>query len=114
LEVLPGGRRLRATRVEAGGVGVEVALPGLPEQPADDPLGVLVSLLPEQPVAEATVRVEDVECGPVLVAEGPPDREVVVDRDGVPHSDLLRGLTDVVEVPLEHELGGVDADQHQP
>jgi hypothetical protein len=48
-----------------------------------------------------------------VVVEGTPDRIVVVDRDRVLDPQLPHGPADVVRVLLEHELGGVHADDHQ-
>ena len=46
--------------------------------------------------------------------EGGPDRVVVVDRDRVVDPSLRRRLPDAVELVLEGELRGVDADDDQP
>jgi len=54
-EVLPVGRCFCASRVDTGGAGVEVPLSGFLEQLADDPLGLVVSVLPEHLVPETTV-----------------------------------------------------------
>jgi len=38
---------------------------------------------------------------------------VIVDHDGIVDIPFLRGLADIVEIVLEGEFGGVDADHHQ-
>ena len=58
--------------------------------------------------------VGDVERRPEVVVEGAPDAVVAVDRDRVLDAEVARLRDDVVEVPLEAELGRVDADDGQP
>jgi len=47
-------------------------------------------LLPETVVPEPTSAVGEIERGPVVVFEGPPDLEVVIDRGGMSGVGLLR------------------------
>src|SRR4051812_14792980 len=60
------------------------------------------------------LRVHEVERGPSLVAEGTPDREVVVHRDWIVHAHLHEGGAYLLDLVLERELRRVCADQHQP
>ena len=61
-------------------------------------------------MAKAALGIEQVQRGPVLVAEGLPDGEVVVDRHRERDVDVPHGLAHVLQVPLELELRGVDTD----
>src|SRR5829696_3913617 len=65
-------------------------------------------------MADPSFRVRDVHGRPVPVAECTPDLVVAVERDRIPNVHVLRGPANIVDVPLERELGGVDADHHQP
>ena len=58
--------------------------------------------------------VGDVDRRPEVIREGAPDAVVAVDRDGELDAQGAGLRDDVVEVPLETELGGVDADDGQP
>ena len=64
-------------------------------------------------VPDASLRVDEVQGRPVVVRECVPDRVLVVDRDRVRDTHLVEGGADVVEVPLERELGRVDADRDE-
>jgi hypothetical protein len=64
-------------------------------------------------VPELPLRVDEVEGRPVSVAEGIPDRVVVVDRDRIVDPQVSGGSAEVVEVVLDVELGRMDADHHQ-
>jgi hypothetical protein len=65
-------------------------------------------------VADDAVGVDEVQRRPVVVVEGAPDRVVVVDRDRVVDPSLRRRQPHTVELVLEGELRGVDADDDQP
>jgi hypothetical protein len=73
----------------------------------------LVVALTKAVVPNLPLAVDEVERRPVVVAEGGPDGVVVVDRDRVVDPQVVDLLADVVEVVLEVELGGVDADHDQ-
>jgi hypothetical protein len=64
-------------------------------------------------VPEASLRIGEVEGGPVVVVEGTPYRIVVVGGDRVVDLQLLDGPADVTGIVLERELGCVDADHHE-
>src|SRR5919204_3740867 len=55
----------------------------------------------------------DVHGGPVVVREGAPDRVLGVERDRILDALVRSGPADVVGLPLERELGSVDADNDQ-
>ena len=63
---------------------------------------------------DATLRIGDVERGPVLVGEGVPNGVVVVDRDRVLDLQLARCSSNVVDVVLDVELRRVHADDDEP
>src|SRR5215813_2460138 len=62
---------------------------------------------------DASLRVGEVESGPVMVVEGTPYRVVVIGRNRVTDPHVLHGAADVIGVSLECELGCVDADHDQ-
>jgi hypothetical protein len=64
-------------------------------------------------VPDLPFRVRDVHGGPVVVREGTPDRVLGVERDRILDALVRSGPADVVGVPLERELGRVDADDDQ-
>jgi hypothetical protein len=80
------------------------------EQLLDDHLGHRVLTLTEVMESDPAFLVGDVERRPVVVRERGPNRVVGVDRDGILHAEGPRLRGDVLNVPFEIELGGVDAD----
>jgi hypothetical protein len=78
------------------------------------PFGLLVAALAELVMANASLRVDEVERGPILIAECIPDREVVVDRNRIRNPHVFDCPPDVVQIMLERELGRMHADHHQP
>ena len=91
----------------------DVVVAGLPKQHLDGHLALLVAALAKVHVSDLPFGVRDVHGRPVVVVEGAPDREVGVERDRIVDSHVIRGPADVVGVPLERELGRVDADDDQ-
>jgi hypothetical protein len=83
------------------------------EQPLDDADRLLVPSFTEVVVADGAVRVDDVERRPKVIVERAPHRVVVVERDGVLDPAGLRRSPDELDVVLERELRGVDADHDQ-
>src|SRR3954454_24387713 len=84
------------------------------EQALDRALRLLVAPLAEVVVADDAVAVDEVERGPVLVAEGAPDPVVAVDGHRIVDRSFLRRLLDPVDLVLERELRRVDSDHDQP
>jgi len=64
-------------------------------------------------VADVAGGVDQVLRGPVLVAERVPGAVVVVLDDRVAKAELGDRVFDVRGLPLERELGSVNADDHQ-
>ena len=64
-------------------------------------------------VADDAVLVDEVLGGPVAVVEGVPGVEVVVLHNGPGEAVIGNSLPDVVNVMLELELRGVDADDNE-
>src|SRR5919112_6540666 len=106
-QVVPVGLRLHSHPFH----GHEFALDA--EEFLDHALRLLVAPLAEMLVADDAVRVDEVERRPVIVGEGAPDRVVVVGRDRIVDRSLLRGPPHAVDVVLERELWGMDADHDQ-
>ena len=75
---------------------------------------MLVASLAEVLVADEAAAVDEVQRRPVVVVEGAPDGVFVVDRDRVVDPSLGGRLPHAVELVLEGELRGVDADDDQP
>jgi hypothetical protein len=92
--------------------GDELALDA--EQLLDDTLGLLIATLAKVLVDDDAVGVDEVQRRPVMVVEGAPDGVVVVDRDRVVDPSGPGRPPDEVELVLEGELRGVDADDDQP
>ena len=59
------------------------------------------------------MRIDEIEGRPILVVEGPPYRIVVIDRDRIIDSHLLRGSAHVLDVFLKCELRRVHADHDE-
>ena len=87
---------------------------GLPQEHLEDHLGLLVVAFAEVVVPDATLGIDEVQGGPVVVVERLPDGVVVVHHDRVADVHLLDGAAHVVEVALELELGRLHADDRQP
>ena len=85
----------------------------LEQELLDDHLGHRVLPLTEVMEADPPLCVGDVDGRPEVIREGAPDAVVAVDRDRVLDAEGPRVRDDVVQVPLEAELGGVDADDRQ-
>src|SRR5438552_16796005 len=85
----------------------------LRQQPLNQLLGLVVLALAETVPANASARINEVECRPIVIVEGAPDRVVVIDRDGVFDVHLPHRTTDVVDVPFERELGRVYTDDDE-
>ena len=112
-QAVPVGGSLHAAGIHGDQIRADAAGAGVGQQLLQDHLGLLIAALAEAMVADLALGVDEVEGRPVVVVEGSPDRVVVVDRDRVVDPQLLDGAADVVEVVLDVEFGGVDADDHQ-
>src|SRR5262249_3438724 len=80
LEPGPVRRQFQALAVDDDRGAVEIAGSGFGQQRLDDALGFLILAFAELLVADAPLRVDEIERRPVLVVEGAPDRVVVVDH----------------------------------
>src|SRR5262249_55933898 len=72
----------------------------------------LVVTLAEAMVPNATLRVDEVKSGPVMVGEGAPDLIVVIDRDRPIDAHCPGGTLHVVEFVLKRELRRVHTNHH--
>src|SRR5215471_13147768 len=64
-------------------------------------------------MSNAASRIDDIERRPIMVIEGSPYREIIVDRDWIKDPHVFRLSADIVDVSLEREFGRVHADHHQ-
>src|SRR3954451_8275460 len=83
---------------------------GLGEQRANRSFSTTVVTLTDVRVANLAGAIDEVHGRPVLVSVRVPSDEVVVQPDGIVEPVLLHGTLDVLNGPLECELGTVDAD----
>ena len=113
LQVAPIGFGFGTSGNHRGQSMTDVFVSGFFEQLPDDPLGLFVAAFAELMMPDAPLRIDDVERRPIVIVERPPHRKIIVDGDGIIDFHLLRGLTDVVDVSLKHELGRVHADNDQ-
>ena len=72
-----------------------------------------VGALAEVVESDLAVAAHEVDGRPIVVLEGPPDRETVVDDDRVADAQFACGAAHVVDVVLEAELGRVHADDDE-
>jgi hypothetical protein len=93
---------------------IDALASGLAQQMLDHPLAVVVLALAEVVVSDLALRVCEVDGRPVTVGEGAPHPVVAIERDRVLDSHGLRGLADVLDLPLERKLGRMDADDDKP
>jgi hypothetical protein len=73
LHVVPIGWRFHSCRINRHDTRVVSTGAGFPEQALDELLGLLVLALAKLMVANAAPRIDQVQSGPILVAEGAPD-----------------------------------------
>jgi len=85
----------------------------LGQQLLDHLLRLVVLVLAELVVADAPLRVDEIERGPVLVVEPAPDREVAVDGDREVDLQILDRPVNVGRTLLERELRRVHADHDE-
>jgi hypothetical protein len=112
-QVVPVGGDLRATGVDCNQILRDPVVSRLGQQLLDDSFRLVVVALAELVVADAPLRVCEIERWPVMVVERAPDRILIVDRDRIRDPHLLYRAADVLEVMLEGELWGVHTDHDQ-
>jgi hypothetical protein len=84
------------------------------EQLLDHALGLLVPSFAELVLADDAFTVDEVQGGPVPVAERPPDLVAVVDGDRPLDSPPRHLAAHAVEVLLELELRRLDSEDDEP
>ena len=77
-------------------------------------LRLFVTTFAEVLIADDALGVDEVERRPVVVVEGFPDLVVVVHCNGIVDVAIFDCLPYAVDLVLEPELWGVDADDDQP
>jgi hypothetical protein len=82
-QVGPVGRRFNTAGNDGDAVVTDPVAARVSQQSLDHPLRFLVRLLAEVVVPDPSFGVGDVDRRPVVVAEGPPERVVRVDRDRI-------------------------------
>jgi hypothetical protein len=83
------------------------------EELLDQPLGLVVAALAERMMADAAIGADEIDRRPGLIVERPPDREVIVDHDGVADAERDRCFQHIAGIPLEGEFRCVHADHHK-
>jgi hypothetical protein len=106
--VAPVGCRLHADPFDGDGCTLDA------EQPLEEALRGFVAAFAEVVIPDDAVCVDEVESGPEAVLESPPDRIVVVERDGVVDLPFVDSLPDPVRIVFERELWRVDSNYDQP
>src|SRR5215472_3586173 len=62
---------------------------------------------------DAALRIDEIESGPILIAESAPYRVAAVDCDGKGDANLLDCMSHVAQILLEFKLRRVHSDHHQ-
>src|SRR5437870_11642589 len=83
------------------------------QQLLNDPFRLFVFALAEMMMANAPLRIDEIEGRPIFVLERTPYRIVVIDRDRITDLHVLGGSANVIDVFLECELRTVHTDHHQ-
>src|SRR5262249_43022352 len=107
------GSHLDAASVDRRGVTVDPGDTRFGQQRLDDHLRLLIRAFAELTVPDAALRIDEIQRGPILVAETAPYDVLAVDRDRIVDAHVLHGPADVARVLFERELRRVDADHHQ-
>src|SRR5688572_29261876 len=112
-QIVPIRRHLDTAGINRHDAIASAARAGFGQQPLNGRFRAMVLALAEVMLANASVRVDEIEGGPVLVLEGAPDRVIVIDHDRILDLHLPHGTTNVVEVVFESELGCVHSYQDE-
>src|SRR5437870_9366143 len=86
---------------------------GLGQQLLNDPFRLFVFTLAEMMMANAPLRIDEIEGRPIFVVESTPYRIIAIDRDWIVDPHVLRCPANVIDVFLECELRRVHTDHHQ-
>ena len=104
----------RSTGLDHDEVLVDIGHARIHQQLLDHHLDRGVLALAEVVVADPALGIGDVRRRPEVVVERLPDAVVAVDGDRIVDAEAARPRDDVVDVPLEAELGRVHADDREP
>jgi len=63
-------------------------------------------------VANLTGAIDEVVRGPVLVAEGGPDLDLVIHRHGIGDAKIAHRAADIVDVPFEGKFRCVNSEKY--
>ena len=115
LQAVPVRGHLGTTHLEGNGRTIDpFAATGGCQQLSKSHFRFFVVAFAEVVMAHVPRRIDEIKRWPVVVAEAMPDRAVVVDGNRIREASLLCGPSDVVDVCLEREFGGMDTDDDQP
>src|SRR5436309_2214234 len=104
LQAAPIGGGFRATGIDRNQFMTDAADSGLGQQLLNDPFRLLVFALAEMMLANAPLRIDEIEGRPIFVLESTPYRMVAIDRDRIIDLHVLRRSANVIDVFLECEL----------
>src|SRR6266536_1014693 len=113
LQAAPIGGSFSTTGIDRNQFMTDAADSGLGQQLLNNHFGLFVVALAELMMSNVPLRVDEVEGRPIVVVESMPYRMVVVDRDRIIDSHVLRGSANVTDVLLKCELRRVHADHYQ-
>jgi hypothetical protein len=112
----PGVRRLvgpREHRCLAADSGQLNARSGSCQEPPDLGFDLVIAPLAHPAIDQLSLAVEEVLRWPGVVAQRPPDRELIVDRDRIRQPVVANPTVDVLGALTELELRRVDPDHDQ-
>ena len=113
MRLVPVGSRFETTRIDRHGIIADAAGSRLGQQALNDHFRLLVGALAEMVVPHASLRVDEIKRRPIIVVEGPPNRILAVDRDGIVDPQRFDLPPHVVDVLFKLEFRRVDADDDQ-
>src|SRR5260221_4896860 len=100
-QFVPIGSGFSAASINRNQLIRNAAIAGLGEKSLDDDFGLLILALTENLMPDASLRVGEIECWPILVVERAPYRMVVIDHDWILDAHVLRSPANAVNVFLE-------------
>src|SRR6266496_1395330 len=105
LQVSPIGGSFRTAGIDRNQIVTDAAVSGLGQQLLNDSFRLFVIALAKLMMANAPLRIDDIEVRPIFILESTPYCMVAIDRDRIVDSHVLRGSANVIDVLLERELG---------
>src|SRR5215467_3684872 len=112
-QALPISSSFNTTAIDGDQFLADASGTAFDKQFLNEPFRLLVVALAEVVMAQSPLGVDKIESWPILVLECAPYREIIVDRDRIRQSHVLHGTANVIDIPLEWELGGVHPNHDQ-